>query len=605
MLYSDSKGISRFRENQDAQGAVPDGSLSGGTDEMLKSGRGLLRSVLLTALLATFLINPASAATLTTLGPGSRGEAVVTLKNELNEKGYYTVKNDTSDVYTSSLKSAVGVFQKANSIIPAKYGYADEQTQIRAASDDAILHSEYIEKQMDNQLQPGGSGDFVKKAQKQLTKLGYYTGKIDGRYRSSTVAAVKFFEKANLLVEDGIADKDTRTVLYSSDARTRAQYEDANFLTPLRLNSKGAQVAQLKTRLAELGFFWGEITENYDAQTMYSVKFFQEANGFTITGSASKTLREKINGGSCVTFAEYTKNMNLVQLSSGSKPGIRIAVLQRRLQELGYYKGVITGAYSSSVITAVRTFQIFNNMKSQYVTGKANTETRKLMLNETAKTYGDVCGDDTLKLGDSGDAVKKLQARLKELGYYTGEVDGVYDGAVASAVRVFQRYNGFYPSGVAYTDVQVKLYSASAVSYTNSKIEALIEVADKLMDAGARYSTHPNPPQSFDCSLFTAYCLRKVGIYVTAEVQSQGRSDIGKRITITGDKNYKELKRGDLLFFWSPDHKKKPGHAAIYLGNNKFIHASSGAGKVTVSSFKTYNERDGGPWFLWAIRIWE
>jgi hypothetical protein len=44
--------------------------------------------------------------------------------------------------------------------------------------------------------------------------------------------------------------------------------------------------------------------------------------------------------------------------------------------------------------------------------------------------------------------------------------------------------------------------------------DALIKVADELMDAGARYSTHPNPPNSFDCSLFTAYCLRKVGIYV-------------------------------------------------------------------------------------------
>ena len=62
-----------------------------------------------------------------------------------------------------------------------KYGYADEQTQIRAASDDAVLYSEYIEKQMDAQLQPGGSGDYVKKAQRQLIKLGYYAGKIDGK----------------------------------------------------------------------------------------------------------------------------------------------------------------------------------------------------------------------------------------------------------------------------------------------------------------------------------------------------------------------------------------------------------------------------------------
>lgn len=580
---------------------------------MLKSGRGLLRSALLAALLATFLINSASAATLTTLGPGSRGEAVVTLKNELNEKGYYTVKNDASDVYTASLKSAVGVFQKANNIQPAqmKYGYADEQTQIRAASDDAVLYAEYIEKQMDAQLQPGGSGDYVKKAQRQLIKLGYYAGKIDGKYRSSTVAAVKFFEKANSLVEDGIADRDTRTVLYSSDAKTRAKYEEDNYLTPLSLGAKGDQVKKLQEQLSNLGFYWDKPSEVYDAQTKYSVKFFQEANGFSVTGTASKTLRAKINGDSCVTFDEYTKNMQLVQISSSAKPGIKVAVLQLKLKELGYYKGVITGAYSSSVITAVRTFQIFNNMKSQYVTGKANTETRKLMLNETAKTFGEVCGDDTLKLGDKSAEVQRMKARLQKLGYYKGTVNDEYDSLAVSAVKLFQRYNGFYPSGVAYTNVLVKLYDDSAVTYTNAHIEKMIEVAYYFFDKETPYHNPANPPYSFDCSTFTAYCLGKAGVHVTSGVVNQGHSNIGRRIKITDNKNYKELRRGDLLYFYTPTDddkpnlKKVPGHAAIYLGDNKFIHASSGQGKVTISGFKTYNERKYGPWFVWAIRVWE
>jgi hypothetical protein len=52
------------------------------------------------------------------------------------------------------------------------------------------------------------------------------------------------------------------------------------------------------------------------------------------------------------------------------------------------------------------------------------------MLKETAKTYGEVCGDDSLKFGDSGSNVEKLQARLKELGYYRGKVDGNYSGAL-------------------------------------------------------------------------------------------------------------------------------------------------------------------------------
>jgi peptidoglycan hydrolase-like protein with peptidoglycan-binding domain len=604
MLYSGGKGISGFREIPGAQGAAPADSLSGGTDEMLKSGRGLLRTALLTALLATFLLRPAFAEEPTTLGPGSRGEAVVNLKTELNEKGYYTVKNDRSDAYTSSLKNAVGVFQVANSIPkPIEgYGYADQETQVKAASDDAVFYAEYIQ---DKQLQPGGRGDYVKKTQKQLTRLGYYAGKIDGKYRTSTVVAVKYFQKANSLVEDGIADKETRDVLYSSDAKSRAQYEEANYLTPLSYGSKGAQVAQLQARLVAKGFYWGEPTGLYDAQTKYCVKFFQEVNGFSVTGNATKALRAKINEDSAVSFQDYVKarNLEMVQLSSSARPGVKVAVLQLKLKELGYYKGVITGAYTGAVITAVRTFQTFNNMSSKYITGKANAETRKLMLDAKALTYGAVCGDNTLRSGAKGEAVKDLQNKLKDLGYYTGAVDGVYDGAVASAVRMFQQYNGFYPNGVAYTNVLEKLYSGSAVSYTNAKVEKLIDVAEAQL--GDRYVSGKRGPDQFDCSGFTSYCLGKVGVYVTAEVQAQGHSSIGTQIKITDDTYYKELRRGDILFFWSPDHKKKPGHAAIYMGNNKFIHASSSVKKVTVSNFKTYNERSGGPWFLWAIRIWE
>jgi peptidoglycan hydrolase-like protein with peptidoglycan-binding domain len=569
---------------------------------MQTSGKGILRSAALAALLVTFLFTVAFADT-SILGPGSKGDAVKTLQQELQEKGYYTAKVITS-TYTSALKNAVGVFQIANSIKPEKaYGYADEPTQKLAASDEAVLYADYIEKVQDKQLQPGGSGTYVKKAQSKLKSLGYYGGSVNGKYGASTTAAVKYFQTANSpLTVSGSADSATRTALYSADPApvTRAQYEAAHFLTPITIGAKGDQVTQLQTRLAALGYYWGDPSGVYDVQTKYCVRFFQEANGFSVNGAASKAVREKANTDSSVSFATYTKNMQLLQLSSSAKPGVKIAVLQLKLKELGYYTGIVTGIYNAPVITAVRTFQIFNNMSSKYVTGKANTETRKLLLSASALTFGAVCGDNTLRPGDKGSAVSSMQSRLTTLEYYKGSADGQYDGDVTSAVKLFQKFNNLYPSGIAYTQTLTLLESDSAVSYYNARIEKLIDVAeDKL---GTPYGTGKG---EFDCSAFTAYCLRQVGVSVTAEVQAQGRSSIGRRITITDNKNYKELKRGDLLYFWSPDHKKKPGHAAIYLGSNKFIHASSGAGKVTVSSFKSYNERDGGPWFLWAIRIWE
>ena len=46
-----------------------------------------------------------------------------------------------------------------------------------------------------------------------------------------------------------------------------------------------------------------------------------------------------------------------------------------------------------------------------------------------------------LKRGSSGDTVRELQTRLKNWGYYTGSVDGIYGSQTVAAVKYFQRVN--------------------------------------------------------------------------------------------------------------------------------------------------------------------
>lgn len=53
------------------------------------------------------------------------------------------------------------------------------------------------------------------------------------------------------------------------------------------------------------------------------------------------------------------------------------------------------------------------------------------------------------KLGSSGDEVKSIQRRLKEWGYYSGSVDGIYGTATKSAVKKFQKANSLTADGVA------------------------------------------------------------------------------------------------------------------------------------------------------------
>lgn len=51
------------------------------------------------------------------------------------------------------------------------------------------------------------------------------------------------------------------------------------------------------------------------------------------------------------------------------------------------------------------------------------------------------------KKGSSGATVTEIQTRLKEWGYYSGEVDGVYGSKTEAAVRYFQSSNGLNADG--------------------------------------------------------------------------------------------------------------------------------------------------------------
>lgn len=54
---------------------------------------------------------------------------------------------------------------------------------------------------------------------------------------------------------------------------------------------------------------------------------------------------------------------------------------------------------------------------------------------------------DLYKKGSTGDVVAEVQRRLKNWGYYSGVVDGVYGSKTEEAVRFFQRRNGLSADG--------------------------------------------------------------------------------------------------------------------------------------------------------------
>ena len=143
--------------------------------------------------------------------------------------------------------------------------------------------------------------------------------------------------------------------------------------------------------------------------------------------------------------------------------GTEVKELQTRLKELGYYTRTIDGVYGSGTYKAIKAFQERNGLTVDGVTG---TATLKLLNSSSARGATDenvdTTEDGTLRVGSKGEAVKAVQRRLKELGYYKNSIDGSYGNVTAAAVKAFQTKNGLTADGVCGPDTLEKLNSSSA-----------------------------------------------------------------------------------------------------------------------------------------------
>lgn len=134
-----------------------------------------------------------------TMKVGSSGDDVYKLQENLNKLGYNTGKPDGK--YGNGTKSAVAKFQILYGI--SSDGIAGVTTQ------DAITKS--INRMNSGILSRGQISNDVKILQNNLITLGYLSGNADGQFGAGTESAVKAFQKAYKLSQDGLAGKETRS----------------------------------------------------------------------------------------------------------------------------------------------------------------------------------------------------------------------------------------------------------------------------------------------------------------------------------------------------------------------------------------------------------
>lgn len=89
--------------------------------------------------------------------------------------------------------------------------------------------------------------------------------------------------------------------------------------------------------------------------------------------------------------------------------------------------------------------------------------------------------------GSSGDEVKQIQSKLKDWGYYSGNVDGVYGSGTYQAVKNFQAKNGLTADGIAGSQTLAALgINSSTSSGGNSSNNSDLNLLSHLVYGEAR-----------------------------------------------------------------------------------------------------------------------
>ena len=116
-------------------------------------------------------------------------------------------------------------------------------------------------------------------------------------------------------------------------------------------------------------------------------------------------------------------------------------------------------------------YQISANGKTGYVAKKyisvsggssSNSKSSGSSSSKSSSSKSSGNSDGTCGPGDSGEAVKKVQRKLKNLGYYSGSIDGDYGNGTKTAVKNFQKRNGLKETGKVNSATLKKLNSSGA-----------------------------------------------------------------------------------------------------------------------------------------------
>ncbi|NES67015.1 MAG: peptidoglycan-binding protein [Okeania sp. SIO2D1] len=224
----------------------------------------------------------------------------------------------------------------------------------------------------------------------------------------------------------------------------------------LRRGDRAATVSAVQRKLRELGYFSANLTGFYGPITERAVRQFQQDKGIVATGQIEPTTWSLLFAGKRSDQINSSLLNSSTKVLSFGQVSPQIAIIQRRLAELGFYRGPINSIYDQNTRTAVIRFQ---NAHRITPTGQVGITTREFLFGTRPVPVERVF----LRPGETGLEIGKLQQRLKNLGYYQGQITNYFDQSTEIAVIEFQKRNRITPTGIVGPTTKAFLFNPSQV----------------------------------------------------------------------------------------------------------------------------------------------
>jgi len=215
-----------------------------------------------------------------------------------------------------------------------------------------------------------------------------------------------------------------------------------------------------------------------------------------------------------------------------------------------------TPSQNVQVVLPTTSQPVSTTKKTGYIIG--NNVRFRAAASMTSQILGELFyGNEVTITGSSGEWTQILYGESVGYVYTTYVKEGTYTAAE--------------PSGSSGTTVNTNVTGQDIVNYAGQYL-------------GYKYCWGGSSPETgFDCSGFVYYVYKHFGINVNRVAADQASNGVHV------DPN--NLKPGDILCFYSGS--SYIGHAGIYIGNNKFIHASNSTTGVIISELSGYYSSRG------------